>query len=105
MDQSILSFYRCQSSLPPCDPVTVGPPEEAVGTPPGPGSARPPVQRVNECSHAAVTGCRRVFRSKQCCYAVQDHLCNPPRSLLPSFVNGDHQVTMAQVYIAQGCHL
>lgn len=102
MNESLLSFYKQQ--------LLTGAPATPTFVASGGGTAhkavpiRASVQHVNECSHRAATGCTRMFRSKCCCYAVQDHECNPPEELLPQFAQG-REVTLAQVYIAQGCHL
>ena len=105
MDHNLLSFY---ASLSPGDhphavvvevaaSETQGAAAPEVKAPAAPHHAVP-------CSYGATTGCQLAFRSKLCCYAVQDHVCDPPNEILPSFVTGRGPVTMAQVYIANGCH-
>lgn len=100
MDQSLLSFYA--RSSPGAAEVVAG---AAVSeTSPVPGTKVSVQRHATPCPYGTTIGCRRAFRSKDCCYAVQDHHCDPPSELLPSFVKGEGPVTMAQVYVASGCY-
>lgn len=96
MNQSLLAFYSGRGDNRP-DPVPVPPPVVTDSAP----SAQP---HAVPCSYGATTGCQLAFRSKPCCHAVQGHLCDPPSEILPSFTKGRGPMTMAQVYIANGCH-
>lgn len=107
MDESALFFYRRQSGSA-NNPAATKPSAEMESASPSPGLTKPVAKYSGRiCPHAVVTGCQRTFRGKSCCYAVQDHLCNPPKSLLPSFISTEDKqpITLAQVYIANGCHL
>lgn len=114
MDQKLLPFYKslhaasfAAEDTSTRDPSVVG--QQYQARPARAVQIKAPVRDVNSCPHAMATrnGCPLEFRSKPCCYAVSDHECNPPKSLLPEFARcgNDQRITMAQVYIAQGCHL
>lgn len=103
MNQQLLSFY---ASLSPGGQPHAVVMAEAVSEPPAAVTETkvPAQHHVTPCPYGITTGCQRVFRSKKCCEAVQDHDCDPPEELLPRFAEGNGPVTMAQVYIAHGYH-
>lgn len=102
MNPHLLPFYTTclGSALGNPSKERAAPVPSAMAPVPSNGSVRP----ATPCSHGTTTGCRLTFRSKACCYAVQDHACDPPSELLLKFVEGGGPITMAQVYIANGCH-